>query len=455
VTQTTLTAVFDAAGRRSSSTAPSRRIGTQTFNVELDENYDGDGQQVKEVMTVGTSGTSTYRLRSSMLGGQIVDEIDGNGAKQTGFIYAGGQPIARYQSTQLLWMHRDPLNTRERLSSSTGALSGGAEFDPSHSSVGMNDPGPSGDGTDPGLMYPRNGDPTDLSGGCMIDGGVAPCSSAMSQVNGGAGVATDPYETPSTRWNPSLNSGQGGFEIFHAFADGYVGYGPIGARYLENGAFKGKPALGNYQGTPSNYSTIWTGQYDPSADFRDYARGLSNQRGESGYNDCLSLALLIYKAGQVWEHSASGIVNGLFNGLTERGGRFTSSDPNYRVGVFRRDPYYEKSFGYSGFNGTYQGGAFAPDPDSPNQVRHFVGWLAAGYLGITRADTRERLYNSEGGERDPTKSVDVALGLAAIELGENFRGDYKKLAQDVWHNICGERGDLTSLRSSDRRMIGV
>ena len=81
--------------------------------------------------------TPTYRLRSSLLGGQIVDEIDGSGAKATGFIYAGRLPIARYQSTQLLWMHRDPLNTRERLSSSTGALSGGGEFDPSHSSVGI------------------------------------------------------------------------------------------------------------------------------------------------------------------------------------------------------------------------------------------------------------------------------------------------------------------------------
>ena len=240
VTQTTLTAVFDAAGRRSSSTAPSRRIGTQTVNLELDETYDGDGQQVKEVKTIGTTVTPTCRLRSSLLGGQIVDEIDGSGAKATGFIYAGGQPIARYQSTQLLWVHRDPLNTRERLSSSTGALSGGAEYDPSHSSVGLEDPGPSpgGDGTDPGLMYPRNGDPTDFSGGCMIDGGVAPCSVAMSQVNVGAGVATDPYETPSTRWNPQANNGQGRYEVFHVLADGFVGYMPVNATYVSNGYWR-------------------------------------------------------------------------------------------------------------------------------------------------------------------------------------------------------------------------
>ena len=78
-------------------------------------------------------------------------------------------------------------------------------WDWEHSSVGLEDPGPSGDGTDSGLMYPRNGDPTDLSGGCMIDFGVAPCSVAMNVVNGRAGVVTDPYEKPSIKWDPRAN----------------------------------------------------------------------------------------------------------------------------------------------------------------------------------------------------------------------------------------------------------
>jgi YD repeat-containing protein len=266
VVQNTLTAVFDAAGRRSSSTAPGRHIGTRTVNLKLDESYDGDGQQVKEVMTtVGAS--TTYKLRSSKLGGQVVDEIDGSGAKQTGFIYAGGQPIARYQSTQLLWMHRDPLNTRERLSASTGALSGGAEYDPSHSSVGMNDPGPSGDGTDPGLMYPRNGDPTDLSGGCLIDGAVAPCSVAMSQVNVGAGVATDPYEdkTPGTAgvWSRSQHR-YVGLAIFNPQASEYtfrpVTAGSTGSNMLL--AFNDDPQITNLSPSdvaPTNDSVVLNG----------------------------------------------------------------------------------------------------------------------------------------------------------------------------------------------------
>lgn len=97
-------------------------------------------------------------------------------------------------------------------------------------------------------------------------------------------------------------------------------------------------------------------------DFRDYAFQLSTN-GQP--NDCLKLALLTYKAGQVFVDP----ISGLLNGLTERAGINGSSDPNYRVGVMRNDRYF--------------GNRFLPQFTDPgNQVRHFVGWFAAGaYLG--------------------------------------------------------------------------
>ena len=68
----------EAAGRRSRSTAPARRIGTQTVNVTLDETYDGDGQQVKEGMST-VSASTTYKLRSSRL--VTNSEKEGSGLK--------------------------------------------------------------------------------------------------------------------------------------------------------------------------------------------------------------------------------------------------------------------------------------------------------------------------------------------------------------------------------------
>ena len=104
------------------------------------------------------------------------------------------------------------------------------------------------------------------------------------------------------------------------------------------------------------------------------------------------------------------------------------------VGVFISDPYFENSFGDTGFRADFQ--------DGSNQVRHFVGWFAAGFL-VTPAVAKNRLYNSEG-----TNSVlnpDVALGLLAIDLGSSFNGNAKQLAQDIWHKACGETSNLRYL----------
>jgi hypothetical protein len=178
--------------------------------------------------------------------------------------------------------------------------------------------------------------------------------------------------------------------------------------------------------------------YDPRADFRDCAVQLSNDESKS---DCLKLSLLAYKAGQVSDDP----IGILMTGLTEVGNRFRGdSDPQYRVGVLRRDPFFAQSFGQRGFNGNYQGGGFINNANpNDNQVRHFVGWLAASYYhsNVTSTFARQLLYNQEG-----TRSVndpDVALGLAAIDLGADFNGDYKKLAQDIWHQICGESSNLS------------
>jgi hypothetical protein len=73
------------------------------------------------------------------------------------------------------------------------------------------------------------------------------------------------------------------------------------------------------------------------------------------------------------------------------------------------------------------------------QVRHFVGWFGAGYL-VPASLARNRLYSAEA--THSPDNPDVALGLAAISMGNSFKGDYAKLAQDFWHLICGGTSDL-------------
>jgi hypothetical protein len=159
--------------------------------------------------------------------------------------------------------------------------------------------------------------------------------------------------------------------------------------------------------------------------------------GNGDSNDCLKLALMVYKAGQAWGGDPIRVVSGLLNGLTERAGVFGDSDPNYRVGVMRRDTYYGNSFASGGFLPQYQG------PPGDNQVRHFVAWFGAGF-NVPSVLARQQLYSQEG-TSDP-RDPDVALGLAGIELANDYDignyDSYKDLAQRIWRDICGGKGAL-------------
>lgn len=151
---------------------------------------------------------------------------------------------------------------------------------------------------------------------------------------------------------------------------------------------------------------------------------------------------MIYKAGQVFggsnpsSDSGRAIIHGLMAGLTEftqvnLGGREGPSDLNYRVGVFRNDPHYDGGFGDSGFAAGFQ--------DGSNQVRHFTFYLGAGW-GIGSTLANRGLYRAEG--TNNPRVADVGLGLAGTDPGSRFNGNYKQLAQDVWHRVCGQSSNL-------------
>jgi hypothetical protein len=75
-----------------------------------------------------------------------------------------------------------------------------------------------------GIMDQRWTDFFNLDSGCMINGMATSCSSAMGIVSSGAGVI-GPANT--TRWDPDANNGAGGYQFFHAYADGTEGWGAM------------------------------------------------------------------------------------------------------------------------------------------------------------------------------------------------------------------------------------
>lgn len=438
--------------------------GQMSLAVGLNMNlrYDGDGQNSVRVVDDGMGQvTTTYYVRSSVLGGQVVNEINANGASKQRYIYANGQKVGRQRSGTQYWVSEDPAQLTYVETDSNRAINSRVQMDPLGVVTGTG----TGGGTPPGgTINPVGyyGNPGSAGTGCRLDGAPFPCDWLGRLVSGGGSDSGSAVWCPNNDCGPrAKRDGQGAviagvFEWFRAYADGYAGFIPVKANYVGNGEYRyhsparKPPVLGGYNGNPrpdpnrpdygdyggrlsaipENVSLL---QYDPRDDFRNYAIELSDNQGMS---DCLKLALLAYKAGQVWQGHVGNIARGLLGGLTEFSdvgalGSTPPSDPNWRVGVYRSDPFYKKGFGDSGFKPEFS--------DSSNQVRHFVFYFAST-LRVGPYATRYGLSRSENPYN--ASNPDVALGWAAIDLGNHFHGNYRRLAQDIWHNICGGDGDL-------------
>ncbi len=166
---------FDAAGQLISSTEPGRNIS---------QSLDGDGLRAKWV----ENGVTTYYVRSSALGGQTIVELDQYGNKARGYVYGGGQEIAKQESGQVLWDQRDVSGVSMRLTNGSGGVTSKVETDPlgtqvSDTSAFNQNGGGNGYGFNPNGFY---GDPTMPSMGCYIDGVEAPCSMAINALRSDA-----------------------------------------------------------------------------------------------------------------------------------------------------------------------------------------------------------------------------------------------------------------------------
>jgi len=192
---------YDAAGRLA-------RIEHPAFpnNPKRTDDYDGDGQRLRSgYHQLGCSPEYncpfeyTYYLRSTVLGGQIISEIRGNGQKSMGYIYypSGGviavQKFATPEDveTYLLWRHADPANASVRATDPSGSSNGfhqgryNAELDPLGADNGLEDPGemqlptaPDDFGT--GWLLPSS-----PSGKCKFDGMPIDCNELKDKIDTG------------------------------------------------------------------------------------------------------------------------------------------------------------------------------------------------------------------------------------------------------------------------------
>jgi YD repeat-containing protein len=170
---------YDAAGDIST-------VGTDDPQSTTARALDGDGQQVKTIESTYNENsqswttTTTYYVRSTVLGGQVLTELNESGAKHRTFVYVGSQVLATqeifsYYGTQgVTWEHRDPSNATFRTTMTTGDISEYTELDPTGADA-TSDPnpilgGPNEEGTGSLLPYPSFSTPTRPSLTYRVDG---------------------------------------------------------------------------------------------------------------------------------------------------------------------------------------------------------------------------------------------------------------------------------------------
>lgn len=123
---------YDAAGNLTSVggytfnyDATGQQTAASTSGYSLQQYYDGDGRRAKK----NDNGDTVYYLRSTVLGGQVVAELNAGGSWTRGFVYQGGGLVA-VQQNGVYWMHEDPVGKSKRVTDVNGNVVSGIELDP-------------------------------------------------------------------------------------------------------------------------------------------------------------------------------------------------------------------------------------------------------------------------------------------------------------------------------------
>jgi YD repeat-containing protein len=185
--------VYDVDGQMISVTAPNKNIS---------QAFDGNGSRMKFV----ENGDVTYYLRSSVLNGQTLVELNSSGGIKRSYVYANGSVIAKQENNQVLWDHQDPSGVSTRLTNASGQVTSKVEMDPL--SVQVSDSPDYNYGGSVGYIANPNGfygTPTLPDMGCYMDGVPAPCNMVQSALR--QGTAT---QCPDNRCGPRTIYGHDG-----------------------------------------------------------------------------------------------------------------------------------------------------------------------------------------------------------------------------------------------------
>jgi YD repeat-containing protein len=182
---------YDAAAKTRSLTGQRWTPSGTYVPTSTSIDFDGDGNKVRETSDSSGSVTTTYYLRSTVLRGEIIEELNSSGQKQLGYVFtpAGGliaRQVPGLNYVMLKQMSPIGASQYQFFQSDTGTgLNTRQEFDPAGANIRLNS-GPVGHGGAAGdipsggggSMDSRFGAIENPAAGCMelLDGVPTPCS---------------------------------------------------------------------------------------------------------------------------------------------------------------------------------------------------------------------------------------------------------------------------------------
>ena len=256
---------FDAAGREIGSTQKRSSFVieegtgyTLTNDFVNTQKHDGDGQvvdySVLRHLYVNTHfsttfGGRTFLLRSTVLGGKTISEYSDAAAWLTTHVFAAHERIGQVGPTVPvggLWENFDPVTRDLQGTISNGNPWTWTTLDPGGANVGDSDPFPPDGGADPDGLVPEGPGGKNVQGilgagggrsNCVLDGIEVDCSFIRGETS-----VQCPDNDCAPKWNPDVKNRpgepRGGWEHFHAFADGTAGYMSQYGRYHYSGRGK-------------------------------------------------------------------------------------------------------------------------------------------------------------------------------------------------------------------------
>ena len=280
--------VYDAAGNLTQSAsggstftyghnAAGQLIISTSTGRTFQQGYDGNAQVAK----IAEGSTPTYYVRSAALGGQVVTELNGSGAKLRGYVYAGAQLVAKQEGSQKQWDHRDGTNTSSRMTNASGTITSKVEQDPLGTKVDDEWSQWGGGTTYNSSPVGFYGDPRNPGMGCSVQNVPTPCNLATRLANSGMYRQSDVvFGNPWSLQNLQLTIGgnQGATETVnfggHARDHGYLwlsGFGSTNSEYDAGGEF----VRTGLSFVPQNTSQEQN-PYDNCYQFVDYLVGLAS-----------------------------------------------------------------------------------------------------------------------------------------------------------------------------------